>query len=234
MKACDLKESSITRCDPKSAPIKTINIIKLCKERGCDTKTKANGYCNKHLKQIIKFGKIIKRTKYDLNEFMIDGDCCRIYLYDANGKKEGEAIIDADDIEKCKNLKWYYSKKYVYTGGLGPKVVCLSQIIMGKPKKGKIIDYISGNTMDNRKGNLRFATRSQMGANRKNSKNNTSGFKGVSWNLSLKKWRATIRVHQKKRHLGYFDDKTDAACAYNDAAVKYFGFFARINEVRGI
>ena len=128
MKAQDAQERSIIPRDPKSTPTKTINIMKLCKERGCDTKTKANGYCNKHLKQIRKFGKIIKRTKYDLNEFMIDGDCCRIYLYDANGKKESETIIDADDIEKCKNLKWYYSKKYVYTGGLGPKVVCLSQI----------------------------------------------------------------------------------------------------------
>ena len=74
-----------------------------------------------------------------------------------------------------------------------------------------------------------------MGQNSRNQKirrkNNTSGFKGVYWHKARKKWRVQITVDGKNMHLGSFDDKKDAAQAYNDAAVQYHGEFAKLNEV---
>jgi hypothetical protein len=58
-------------------------------------------------------------------------------------------------------------------------------------------------------------------------RDNTSGHKGVSWYKRDKKWRAKININNKAIHIGYFDNLEDAATAYQAAALKYFGEFAR-------
>lgn len=89
------------------------------------------------------------------------------------------------------------------------------------------IDHINGNRSDNRLANLRLASAAQNACNRSISKNNTSGFPGVSWKSSKRKWVAIIQHRGVKRHLGYFDDPQRAAEAYRRAAEKLFGAFAR-------
>lgn len=93
------------------------------------------------------------------------------------------------------------------------------------------IDHINGDGLDNRVENLRICSRKNNSRNRKLSKNNTSGYKGVIWINRLNKWRARIKVDYKTIHLGYFVSKDDAARAYNLAASKYFGDFARLNTI---
>lgn len=83
-------------------------------------------------------------------------------------------------------------------------------------------DCFTGNNWIN---NLREATESQNKGNSRIYSNNTSGFKGVS--LQNGRWRAVIKVNKKKISLGMFDEKEHAALAYKNAAVKYFGEFAR-------
>jgi hypothetical protein len=80
---------------------------------------------------------------------------------------------------------------------------------------------------DNRWRNLRPATRGQNGANRKLGSNNTSGFKGVSWDRREQKWVAYVGAHAKQRHLGHFTDREQAGVAYAKAARATFGEFAR-------
>lgn len=89
------------------------------------------------------------------------------------------------------------------------------------------VDHIDGDSLNNRRANLRKATNAQNQANRGAQANNTSGYKGVYWSKADRKWKAFIRVNKKMLHLGYFSKPEDAHKAYIDAAKKYFGEYAR-------
>ena len=95
------------------------------------------------------------------------------------------------------------------------------------------IDHINGDPKDNRWINLRAATNTQNSRNSRKPKNNTSGYKGVSFISRLNKYRATIMVNRKHIYLGLFVDPKEAALAYNNAAIKYFGEFALLNDLGG-
>lgn len=96
------------------------------------------------------------------------------------------------------------------------------------------LDHINGVRHDNRLCNLRPATNSENCKNGKLPKNNTSGFKGVSWMPRQKAWAAHIRVDGKAIHLGLYRDVVEAAETYDAAAAKYFGGFARTNRQLGL
>jgi hypothetical protein len=87
------------------------------------------------------------------------------------------------------------------------------------------IDHIDRQKDNNRISNLRLADRYQQMGNTKVSVKNTSGFRGVVWHKRDKKWQASIRVKGKRVHIGLFDNREDAARAYNAAAVSTFGEF---------
>ena len=91
--------------------------------------------------------------------------------------------------------------------------------------KGKI-DHINRNQLDDRIENLRIATPSQNCANSSLGRNNTSGFKGVTWIKGAKMWRASITKDRKVRCLGMFADPLSAHHAYVAAAKELFGDFA--------
>ncbi len=93
------------------------------------------------------------------------------------------------------------------------------------------IDHIDGNRNNNFIENLRLATFSQNSNNYKKPKNNTSGYKGVSWKKQNNKWLVQITVNNKRVYIGYFIDLLTAAKAYNEAALKYHGEFAKLNKV---
>lgn len=89
------------------------------------------------------------------------------------------------------------------------------------------IDHVNGIKTDNRIENLRLATRSENQCNRGKHLNNKSGFKGVNWNQSVKKWAARCMVNGKRTHIGYFDDAALAAAAYQQVAASLHGSFFR-------
>jgi hypothetical protein len=102
----------------------------------------------------------------------------------------------------------------------------LHRLIM-KPPPGMRVDHINMDKLDNRKENMRLATQSQNMANRGPQKNNTSGYKGVSWDKARKKWSSCIKVHGVIIHLGRFVCPVAASEAYTKASIQYFGDFAR-------
>jgi hypothetical protein len=91
-----------------------------------------------------------------------------------------------------------------------------------------VIDHINRNGLDNRRANLRLATVAQNAWNSKKRKSR-SGYKGVCYDKAKRRWRAAIVNHGRRIHLGYFEDKIEAAKAYDAAAKKYCGHFALLN-----
>lgn len=89
------------------------------------------------------------------------------------------------------------------------------------------IDHVNGIPNDNRLKNLRECTVAQNNYNKKKTKSNKSGFKGVTWNKKISKWTSRISINRKEKILGYFDDPKEAHAAYCVEAENIFGNFAR-------
>ena len=96
-----------------------------------------------------------------------------------------------------------------------------------KAPEGKSIDHADGDTLNNRKINLRFATQYQNCKNGRKHVDNKSGYKGVSWDRKHKKWAAYIGDRATHKFLGYFVNPSDASEVYKREAIKIAGEFAR-------
>lgn len=92
---------------------------------------------------------------------------------------------------------------------------------------GGQIDHKNGLRDDNRLANLRLATQAQQTVNSKIRADNTSGHRGVSWNIGVNKWVARAVIDGKRKHLGCFANKQDAIAAYELAASVHYGDFRR-------
>lgn len=115
--------------------------------------------CNKHFLHLKRYGQIIERTTKDRNEFILYDDHAEICLYDIHSVECGRALIDLDDVERCRPLKWRLSQsknrgQYVYSYKDG-KFFSLHVFLLGT-KEGLVIDHINRNGLDNRKCNLRL------------------------------------------------------------------------------
>lgn len=92
-----------------------------------------------------------------------------------------------------------------------------------------LVDHRNLSPADNTWGNLREATRRQNGANRAPKSGASSRYLGVGWHKAAQKWKAAISVNNRTLNLGVFQSEEDAARAYDMAAIKAHGEFARLN-----
>lgn len=145
------------------------------------------------------------------------------------------ATVDDADFEWLNQWKWYAAKigKTFYAvraDGKFPfrKHIYMHTEIMSTPK-GMKTDHRDHDGLNNTRVNLRNCTHAQNQQNRDRLPNNTSGYKGVSWNKG--KWQAHISVDNKLIGLGRFSDVKDAARAYNEAAKNFYGEFALLNVI---
>jgi hypothetical protein len=119
----------------------------------------------------------------------------------------------------------YLRTKFNYTAY---SVHRLAWLLATKQDPGEMqIDHINGIKHDNRLANLRLATGSQNCQNGKKPKNNSSGYKGVSWNRRDKCWQAHICVNSKIVRLGAFATAFEGHLAYKKAAQQLHGEFTR-------
>lgn len=137
--------------------------------------------------------------------------------------------FDLEDYDKIKDYCWYYNKDgYVITNNPGAQTsIRLHRMVMNAPDNMDVdhIIHPHGNEhkIDNRKSNLRLATRSQNQMNRSIAVNNVSGVVGVHFSKRDEKWIAYIKINGKRKHLGSFDNKDDAIYARQMAEELCFG-----------
>jgi len=145
------------------------------------------------------------------------------------------ALVDDEDFERLNKFSWRTHRNgyaFRHKSKVNPFILMHRQV-MNCPKR-KVIDHIDGNGFNNQKENLRICINKQNLCNRGKQKNNTSGYKGVFWLKSgkrLKRWLAQIKLNNKSKFFGYYDTAEDAALAYNIAAERYHGEFAKLNKV---
>lgn len=139
-------------------------------------------------------------------------------------------MVDADDYKWLMRWNWNAAKMkqtfYARRTEGGRKVYMHRQILACKNNEG---DHRNHDTLDNRRENLRKATPTQNNRNALLKRSNASGFKGVHFHKSTRKWRAQIRAKGRTVHLGLFHSAVEAALSYDVAARKYFGEFAFLN-----
>jgi hypothetical protein len=139
------------------------------------------------------------------------------------------AYVDAADYEVISRHHW----RLVGGGYAGRyekgKCVLMHRQLMNPPK-GMVVDHVSGNRLDNTRNNLHVCTPAENCRNRPKRRGSSSVYLGVYWVKQRNKWMAVICLGGKRnRTIGYFDDETDAARAYDRAAVVHFGEAARLN-----
>jgi len=134
------------------------------------------------------------------------------------------AIVDPDDYEMLSKYKWHVTKNgnTFYAKRNAPTRKDTTPIYMHrliiKVPPGLVVDHINHNGLDNRKANVRPATRAQNNRHSQKRKNTRSKYKGVNWYSREKRFVVKITTDDNTVTLGYFQDEFQAAKAYDHAA----------------
>ena len=178
--------------------------------------------------------------------FKPDGviDYCVLEVEKRSGKEAGihRILFDVIDIPIVTAHRWFIAQSKRTIGGktyiYHPKAYCnikghkfqMHRLILN-PLKDMLVDHFNQNQFDNRRGNLRICTDHQNLGNMGLAKHNTSGYRGVYWSKYHNNWKARIQGGDQYIYVGSYDTAEEAAKAWNEAAIKYFGSFARLNNV---
>jgi RecJ-like exonuclease len=139
-------------------------------------------------------------------------------------------LFDIEDYDKIKEYHWHQnSDGYVVCNIQRDKklvTILMHRLVMDAPDDAEV-DHIHGNKLDNRKSELRIVAQSDNKKNRSMNINNTSGYKGVSWDKHKQKWVANIQCDGKPFYLGAFTSAYDAHIRYEKAAKALFGEYKR-------
>ncbi|MGA2173235.1 MAG: HNH endonuclease [Sedimentisphaerales bacterium] len=156
----------------------------------------------------------------------------RIYLGEGNW-----AILDKQDYYRLGNYKWYvngngfkfYAFRNIILGPGKTRMLSMHRDVMGFPK-GMLVDHRNHDTLDNRRENLRLATHSQNTCNKQDKRKGCSSqYRGVSFDRKRKYWNVQVVREGEMVYFGRYKDEVEAAKAYDEAAKKYHGEFARLN-----
>lgn len=147
------------------------------------------------------------------------------------------AQVDDEDFNMLSVWKWHFTNGYASSTASAAEQrsvgsnkairISMHRVLAGLSYDDvRVVDHIDGNRLNNQRANLRVCSNSQNLQNRGAQANNSSGFKGVTWNKHQRKWHARIRVGPKNKHLGSFTSASEAGEAYRAAALLFHGEFA--------
>lgn len=185
----------------------------------------------------------MKHSRVMTNEVEIRGPITAILLTRRDGTVI-ETLIDTEDLNRARSFpgRWYASwqddtKQFRVTG---------VATVQGETLRAKLhrwlleapdeleVDHINNDTLDNRRSNLRLATRSENAQNRRSAQSNArSGLRGVHWHGQKGKWWARMCVGGKRYSLGLFETKEEAARAVSRARAELMPFSKEFLERRG-
>jgi hypothetical protein len=169
---------------------------------------------------------------------------CRLFRFGYPYRRfylgEGKwAFLDVKDYYRLRIFKWvvYGTGKNLYavrlrvTGPNKTKTVYMHREIMNHPS-GLLVDHRNRDGLDNRRSNLRLATHAQNAYNCSKRKNASSQFLGMYFNKERSTWDSQLMHNGKRIWVGRFKTEIEAARAYDRAAIKFHGEFARLNFPR--
>lgn len=150
-------------------------------------------------------------------------------------------VVDADVFQELNRHNWWLShdgyviRRQTTRATNGPREKFSMHRVVNATPAHLETDHINGNTLDNRRCNLRGVIKRHNMANSKKrvayrGTPTSSQFKGVG-RIGGGKWAAHIRVNHRLIHLGCFPQELEAARAYNAAALQHDGPFARLNTL---
>lgn len=212
---------------------------------GCGKKTWVATYSSKTLNLVkgvpVKFatghGKRVPRPLESAKPFKIDGVYCRLVPL-----TQGlHCIVDAADYKWLMQWNWsaerdhkrneFYAGRRAYRDD-GSDKISMHRLILGLTKGDTLKgDHWNGNTLDNRRKNLRVATNHQNQYNRKRPKNNTSGLTGIRYELDRRKWKVTVGVNGRPTTVGRCASKEAALQLRTATILRLRGEFARVEKL---
>jgi hypothetical protein len=166
---------------------------------------------------------IFKKGAVNENGIVVCGGFAKIELYNKHYHVVSHALIDIDDIETVRVRRWKLCDGYAVASR--PITIGMHRLILKAPEDFEV-DHINRDRLDNRKANLRLASRFQNARNLGIRKNNSTGVIGVYFDRRRSKWYSQIHLEGQTITLGYFVQKLDAINSRLAAEEKYFGDFA--------
>lgn len=197
-------------------------------EKQAKTTWEEKPYCLRHYNQLYRNGEVLDYTIYEKNDLIEGKGYFEVILRDVKGNETGKSKIDSDDFERVSKYKWYKTsvndKEYCQgTLEMGVKIRLHHFVlnINGKDLNGKVIDHINGDSLDNRKKNLRIVSQ-KVNMENINPHDKSKGIEDYKLKSGKTRYRARITHNYRTISLGTYDTFEEAYQARKNGEKKYY------------